>query len=378
MESEPKPFTQISQGKNKHTKTEENPIKTHMNEEIKSTLNKVKQSRNISLEQLKLLLEINDDEGVRFMREEAVKVCQKTYGKQVFIRGLIEFTNFCKNDCYYCGIRRNNSHADRYRLTKEQMLDCCANGYELGFRTFVLQGGEDGYFTDDKICDLVSAIKEKYPDCAVTLSIGEKSKESYKRYFDAGADRYLLRHETADEAHYKKLHPEEMSLAHRKQCLWDLKEIGYQVGCGFMVGSPGQTVETLYEDLQFIRELQPHMVGIGPFISQKDTPFADKASGTMEQTLKLLAIIRLIQPHVLLPATTALGTIHPKGRELGILSGANVVMPNLSPVNVREKYKLYDNKICTGDEAAECRYCMENRMKSIGYEVVVSRGDYIE
>lgn len=378
MESEPKPFTQISQGKNKHTKTEENPIKTHMNEEIKSTINKVKQSRNISLEQLKLLLETNDDESIRFMREEAVKVCQKTYGNQVFIRGLIEFTNFCKNDCYYCGIRRSNSQADRYRLTKEQMLDCCASGYELGFRTFVLQGGEDGYFTDDKICDLVSAIKEKYPDCAVTLSIGEKSKESYKCYFDAGADRYLLRHETADEAHYKKLHPEEMSLAHRKQCLWDLKEIGYQVGCGFMVGSPGQTVETLYEDLQFIRELQPHMVGIGPFISQKDTPFADKASGTMEQTLKLLAIIRLIQPHVLLPATTALGTIHPKGRELGILSGANVVMPNLSPVNVREKYKLYDNKICTGDEAAECRYCMENRMKSIGYEVAVSRGDYIE
>ena len=378
MESEPKPFTQISQGKNKHTKTEENPIKTHMNEEIKSTINKVKQSRNISLEQFKLLLETNDDESIRFMREEAVKVCQKTYGNQVFIRGLIEFTNFCKNDCYYCGIRRSNSHADRYRLTKEQMLDCCANGYELGFRTFVLQGGEDGYFTDDKICDLVSVIKEKYPDCAVTLSIGEKSKESYKRYFDAGADRYLLRHETADEAHYKKLHPEEMSLSHRKQCLWDLKEIGYQVGCGFMVGSPGQTVETLYEDLQFIRELQPHMVGIGPFVSQKDTPFADKASGTMEQTLKLLAIIRLIQPHVLLPATTALGTIHPKGRELGILSGANVVMPNLSPVNVREKYKIYDNKICTGDEAAECRYCMENRMKSIGYEVAVSRGDYIE
>ena len=378
MESEPKPFTQISQGKNKHTKIEENPIKTHMNEEIKSTINKVKQSRNISLEQLKLLLETNDDESIRFMREEAVKVCQKTYGNQVFIRGLIEFTNFCKNDCYYCGIRRSNSHADRYRLTKEQMLDCCASGYELGFRTFVLQGGEDGYFTDDKICDLVSVIKEKYPDCAVTLSIGEKSKESYKRYFDAGADRYLLRHETADEAHYKKLHPEEMSLSHRKQCLWDLKEIGYQVGCGFMVGSPGQTVETLYEDLQFIRELQPHMVGIGPFVSQKDTPFADKASGTMEQTLKLLAIIRLIQPHVLLPATTALGTIHPKGRELGILSGANVVMPNLSPVNVREKYKLYDNKICTGDEAAECRYCMENRMKSIGYEVAVSRGDYIE
>lgn len=287
MESEPKPFTQISQEKNKHTKIEEKPIKTNMNEEIKSTINKVKQSRNISLEQLKLLLEINDDEGVRFICGEAVKVCQKTYGNQVLIRGLIEFTNFCKNDCYYCGIRRSNSQADRYRLTKEQMLDCCASGYELGFRTFVLQGGEDGYFTDDKICDVVRAIKEKYPDCAVTLSIGEKSKESYKRYFDAGADRYLLRHETADEAHYKKLHPEEMSLAHRKQCLWDLKEIGYQVGCGFMVGSPGQTVETLYEDLQFIRELQPHMVGIGPFISQKDTPFADQSVGNDGTDVKI-------------------------------------------------------------------------------------------
>ena len=254
-------------------------------------------------------------------------------------------------------------------------------GHPKPFNLKYIGIGNEDLITDifeERFTMIFNAIKEKYPDCAVTLSIGEKSKESYKRYFDAGADRYLLRHETADEAHYKKLHPEEMSLAHRKQCLWDLKEIGYQVGCGFMVGSPGQTVETLYEDLQFIRELQPHMVGIGPFISQKDTPFADKASGTMEQTLKLLAIIRLIHPHVLLPATTALGTIHPKGRELGILSGANVVMPNLSPVNVREKYKLYDNKICTGNEAAECRYCMENRMKSIGYEVAVSRGDYIE
>lgn len=274
----------------------------------------------------------------------------------------------------YC---HGNHNAQRYRLSDEQIFECCDTGYELGFRTFVLQGGEDPYYTDDKVCLIVNEIKTRHPDCAVTLSIGEKTKESYQKFFDAGADRYLLRHETADEGHYRKLHPVEMSLENRKQCLRDLKDIGYQVGCGFMVGSPGQTTETLYEDLRFIKDLQPHMTGIGPFISQKDTPFANEPSGTMEMTLRLLSIIRLIHPHVLLPATTALGTIHPQGREMGILSGANVVMPNLSPVDVRDKYKLYDNKICTGDEAAECRHCMSNRMKSIGYEVVVSRGDFV-
>ena len=340
-------------------------------------IQEIKCRRDISIEQLEYLLTTENKDCLEMLREEAVQTAQKIYGNQVFIRGLIEFTNYCKNDCYYCGIRRSNHCADRYRLTKEEILSCTDIGYELGFRTFVLQGGEDPYFTDARICELVSEIRQKHPDCAITLSIGEKSKESYQRYFDAGADRYLLRHETANGAHYRRLHPDELSLEHRKQCLWDLKEIGYQVGCGFMVGSPGQTTGTLYEDLQFIRELMPHMVGIGPFIPQKDTPFAREQAGTMEQTLRLLSIIRLIHPHVLLPATTALGTIHPKGRELGIQSGANVVMPNLSPVDVRDKYKLYDNKICTGDEAAECRFCMENRMKSIGYQVVVSRGDYI-
>lgn len=340
-------------------------------------IQEIKCRRDISIEQLEYLLTTENKDCLEMLREEAAQTAQKIYGNQVFIRGLIEFTNYCKNDCYYCGIRRSNHCADRYRLTKEEILSCTDTGYELGFRTFVLQGGEDPYFTDERICELVSEIRQKHPDCAITLSIGEKSKESYQRYFDAGADRYLLRHETANGAHYRRLHPDELSLEHRKQCLWDLKEIGYQVGCGFMVGSPGQTTETLYEDLQFIRKLMPHMVGIGPFIPQKDTPFAREPAGTMEQTLRLLSIIRLIHPHVLLPATTALGTIHPKGRELGIQSGANVVMPNLSPVDVRDKYKLYDNKICTGDEAAECRFCMENRMKSIGYQVVVSRGDYI-
>ena len=327
-------------------------------------------------EYMELLGSYQDKETVVCLGQEAARLREKYYGNKVYMRGLIEFTNFCKNNCYYCGIRRDNKNASRYRLTEEEILDCCKNGYELGFRTFVLQGGEDPYFTDEKIVDIVKKIRNSYPDCAITLSIGEKTKESYRLYKEAGADRYLLRHETADEAHYKKLHPAEMSYQNRMRCLRDLKEIGYQTGCGFMVGSPYQTVDTLWEDLQFIRRLKPQMVGIGPFIPQKDTPFGTETAGTMEMTLRLLSIIRLIHPHVLLPATTALGTIHPKGRELGILAGANVVMPNLSPVAVREKYKKYDNKICTGDEAAECRFCMQKRMESIGYQVAVNRGDF--
>lgn len=339
-------------------------------------IDQIKNEQTIQREQLQTLLATTDEHAINYLRDTARKVADDIYGKQVFIRGLIEFTNYCKNDCIYCGIRRSNPNAQRYRLTEEEILSCCANGYELGFRTFVLQGGEDPYFSDERICDIVAKIKQDYPDCAVTLSIGEKDKASYQAFYDAGADRYLLRHETADKTHYQSLHPAEMSFQHRIQCLYDLKEIGYQVGCGFMVGSPGQTVDTLYEDLMFIKKLQPHMVGIGPFIPQKDTPFGQEPAGTMEQTLRLLSIIRLIHPHVLLPSTTALGTIHPLGREKGIQAGANVVMPNLSPVAVREKYKLYDNKICTGDEAAECRHCMAKRMESVGYQVVVSRGDF--
>ncbi len=339
-------------------------------------ITQIRENQSISREQFEMLMTCEDAQVIDFLHQQAREVADGIYENKVYIRGLIEFTNYCKNDCLYCGIRRSNAKANRYRLTKEEILDCCKVGYELGFRTFVLQGGEDPYFTDDRICEIVSAIRTTYPDCAITLSIGEKEKESYERYYKAGANRYLLRHETADEAHYQYLHPKELSLAHRKQCLWDLKEIGYQVGCGFMVGSPHQTKDTLYEDLMFIKELQPHMVGIGPFIPQQDTPFAKETAGTMEETLRLLSIIRLIHPHVLLPATTALGTIHPLGREKGIQAGANVVMPNLSPVEVRDKYKLYDNKICTGDEAAECRFCMQRRMESIGYEVVTDRGDF--
>ncbi len=305
----------------------------------------------------------------------AKKIREEHFGNHIYVRGLIEFTNYCKNDCYYCGIRRSNRNAERYRLTMEQILECTDTGYELGFRTFVLQGGEDGYYTDERLEEIIKAIKEKHPDCALTLSLGERSRKSYELFYQAGADRYLLRHETAEEGHYQRLHPEEMSYQHRMNCLRELKDIGYQVGCGFMVGSPGQTEETLAEDMLFIQGFQPHMVGIGPFVPHHETPFGREPGGTVEDTLYLLSLIRILKPTVLLPATTALGTIDPRGREKGILAGANVVMPNLSPTNVRKKYELYDNKICTGDEAAECRSCLSNRMKTIGCELVTYRGD---
>lgn len=342
----------------------------------KELFNKLYQDRQLTEAEYKELLELHTDKEIAEYGFELARKRQKeTFGNEVYTRGLIEISNYCKNDCIYCGIRRSNQNAERYRLSEEEILSCCESGYALGFRTFVLQGGEDGYYTDDLLEDLLHKIKAAYPDCAITLSLGERSRESYERLYTAGADRYLLRHETANEAHYGKLHPAEMSLKNRKQCLYTLKEIGYQVGCGIMVGSPYQTIDNLVEDLTFMKALNPHMVGIGPFIPQKDTPFGEMEPGSLEMTLFLLAIIRLMLPKVLLPATTALGTIHSRGRELGILAGGNVVMPNLSPVKVRKKYALYDNKICTGEEAAECRGCLGNRMESIGYKLVVSRGD---
>ena len=309
------------------------------------------------------------------LRVNADAVRREHYGDAVFLRGLIEFTNYCKNNCYYCGIRRDNREAARYRLSREEILSCCAEGYALGYRTFVLQGGEDPYYTDDRICEIVGAIRERYPDCAITLSIGEKPRESYQRYYDAGANRYLLRHETADPAHYARLHPADMSADNRKRCLFDLKEIGYQVGSGFMVGSPYQTTDNLIADLRFLQELQPDMIGIGPYITHSATPFADMPSGTAELTLRMLSILRLMFPYALLPSTTALGTIKSNGRELGLMHGANVVMPNLSPTAVRKKYEIYENKICTGEESAQCRRCLEMRVKSAGYRVVTDRGD---
>ncbi|HEX2947795.1 MAG TPA: [FeFe] hydrogenase H-cluster radical SAM maturase HydE [Clostridia bacterium] len=297
------------------------------------------------------------------------------YGNSVYFRGLIEFSSYCRNDCYYCGIRKSNRNAVRYRLTAEEILACCEEGRRLGFRTFVLQSGEDPYYTDDLMCRIIAGIRERFPECAITLSVGEKSRESYRKYFDAGADRYLLRHETADEEHYMRLHPEGMSLSHRKQCLYELKEIGYQIGAGFMVGSPGQTLDNLASDLIFLRGLKPHMIGIGPFIPHKDTVFADEKTPTKDLTLIMLSLLRLMLPKVLLPATTALGTVDPNGREDGLGAGANVVMPNLSPVAHRKDYSLYDNKICTGEEAAECLGCLTQRIRHAGFEPDFSRGD---
>ena len=324
------------------------------------------------------LIEGRTDEAAALLAEKAVAVRKAIYGNAVFTRGLIEISNICKNDCLYCGIRRSNAAVARYRLSEADILACADEGYGLGFRTFVLQGGEDGFFTDAVLAGIVSALKRRHPDCAVTLSMGERSRESYQRLFDAGADRYLLRHETADAAHYARLHPPGMDWENRMRCLRDLKAIGYQVGCGFMVGSPFQTARHLAKDLKFIEAFQPDMCGIGPFIPHHETPFRDRPAGTLELTLYLLSVLRLIHPPVLLPATTALGTIHPEGREKGILAGANVVMPNLSPVGVRKQYELYDNKICTGDESAQCRHCLEARMERIGYRLVVDRGDVVK
>lgn len=342
---------------------------------MKQLIDKLRQTQTLTKEEWTWVIQNRTPEISEYLFEQARDVRKEYYGKAVYIRGLIEFTNICKNDCYYCGIRKSNTNAQRYRLTKEEILECCMHGYGLGFRTFVLQGGEDGYFSDDRMVEIVAAIKAQHPDCAVTLSIGERSYDSYRKFYEAGAERFLLRHETYNKEHYGKLHPPVLSANDRQQCLWNLKKIGYQVGTGFMVGSPYQTAENLAEDMLFIKELNPQMVGIGPFIPHIDTKFADRKAGTLELTLYMLGLLRLMIPKALLPATTALGTIDPNGREMGILAGANVVMPNLSPVSVRKKYMLYNDKISTGDEAAESVENLKLRMKNIGYEVVVSRGD---
>lgn len=343
---------------------------------MKVIIDKLFEKSNLERNELLLLLNNLDDESEKYLLQKSHEIRMRHYDNKVFMRGLIEFTNYCKRNCLYCGIRSSNKLAERYRLSTEEILSACESGYRLGYRTFVLQGGEDEYFTDDRIVELVSKIKERFSECAVTLSIGEKNYESYKKYYDAGADRYLMRHETASKELYERLHPK-ASFENRIQCLWDLKDIGYQVGSGFMVGLPGQNNQDYVNDLLFLKKLNPHMVGIGPFIPHKDTPLSKEKGGTLKQTVLMVALTRLLLPDALIPATTALGSINPKGREEGIKAGANVVMPNLSPTSVRRKYSLYDGKICTGDEAAECRMCIEGRIKSVGFTLDMGRGDNI-
>ncbi len=346
-----------------------------MNEQMISLIDKLNVNHSLTLGEYAELIDGYDAEMAELLAKRARAVCEEVYGKEVFIRGLIEISNYCKNDCFYCGIRRSNKSCERYRLSREEILSCCKEGYALGFRTFVMQGGEDAFYTDEFLCDLIKEIKATYPDCAVTLSLGERGKESFGRLFEAGADRYLLRHETADEEHYASLHPTELTLVNRLQALRDLKEIGFQTGCGFMVGSLGQTTETIAKDLKWIEEFQPAMCGIGPFIPHHATQFAEAESGDVRLTCYLLSIIRLIRPNILLPATTALATLDEKGCEKGILAGANVVMPNLSPIHAKQKYELYDKKAYGGSEAAKNVEELKARMEAIGYRVVTDRGD---
>ncbi len=346
-----------------------------MNDKLISIIDKLCEQKTLTLEEYEYLIVNRHAESTQLLADRARAVRENVYGRDVFIRGLIEISNYCRNDCFYCGIRRSNKTCERYRLNQEEIITCCEEGYALGFRTFVMQGGEDAFYADEFLCDLIKQIKIKYPDCAVTLSLGERGKESFKRLYEAGADRYLLRHETADGEHYASLHPAELTLDSRLQALKDLKETGFQTGCGFMVGSPKQTPKTLAKDLKWIETFQPEMCGIGPFIPHHATPYAMETAGSVELTCFLLSVIRLIKPNILLPATTALATLDEKGTEKGILAGANVVMPNLSPVGAKQKYELYNNKAYGGTEAAENIRELKKRMEAIGYRVVTDRGD---
>lgn len=336
----------------------------------------LKESSNASFEEFMYILNNINDDNRQYLAIAASEIKEKYYKKEVYIRGIVEFSNYCKRNCKYCGIRRDNHNVNRYRLTHKEIINACTKGYKLGYRTFVLQGGEDLYFTDEKFIKIIKELKEKFPDAAITLSLGERSKESYQKLFNAGADRYLLRHETANEELYKSLH-ENMTFSTRKKCLYNLKEIGYQVGAGFMVGSPGQKKEHLVEDLMFLKELKPHMVGLGPYLTHDQTPLKGASNGSLIQSLVMLSLVRLILPDVLLPATTAMGTIDSYGREAGILAGCNVVMPNISPMEVRKKYELYENKICVDDQPEHCRHCIEGRVNKTGHKLNMSRGDNI-
>lgn len=343
---------------------------------MKIWVDKLRKEHFLRPDEYRALLMHYDEETLNYINAQAREVSLQQFGNKIYIRGLVEVSNCCRNNCYYCGIRKGNVHIERYRLTLESILSSCENGYQLGFRTFVLQGGEDPVMTDERIEEIVASIRQRFPDCAITLSLGEKTKEAYQRFYSAGANRYLLRHETFDRSHYYQLHPSEMSHERRMQCLRDLKEIGFQTGTGIMVGSPGQTIEHLLQDILFIQEFKPEMIGIGPFLPHKETPFAKEPSGTMEQTLLLLSIFRLMHPSALIPSTTALATLAPNGRERGILAGANVVMPNLSPCEERKKYELYNNKASLGAESAEGLLSLQKQLQTIGYEISKERGDY--
>ena len=315
-------------------------------------------------------------EELMYVTDKAREITNRNFGKSVYIRGLIEFTNICKNDCLYCGIRCSNGKVQRYRLTKEEILECCQNGYKLGMKTFVLQGGEDLFYKDDFYVELIREIKDRYKDCAVTLSVGEKEYMSYKLYKDAGADRYLLRHESATKEHYCKLHPESMSFDNRMRCLENLKALGFQTGCGIMTGSPFQTAENLVKDLIFMHNFNPQMVGVGPFIPCDNTPFEECKQGNPDDTIMMIALTRLLLPKALIPATTALSSTEKDGRIRGLNAGCNVVMINISPREDRSKYNLYNNKSVTAFDDAESISVIKKEIENAGFVFSNQRGDY--
>ena len=339
-------------------------------------IEKLNRERALSFDEWVRIFDSWDADDLGYAMDMAREIAVSRFGKKIYFRGIIEFTNVCRNNCYYCGIRAGNSNCVRYRLDEEDLLKCCADGYAHGFRTFVLQGGEDPYYTQDVMCGIVRRISEEYPDCAVTMSIGELDRDYYQALYDAGARRYLLRHETADAAHYALLHPASMRLESRMRCLKDLKEIGFQTGCGIMIGSPHQNARYLAEDMMFMEDFKPEMIGLGPFIPHKDTPFKDEAAGSVEKTLMVIALCRIMLHDALIPSTTALGTVEAEGRQKGVLAGCNVVMPNLSPMEVRKKYMLYDGKVGTDMSAEAGISALRAQMEEIGYEVVVARGDF--
>lgn len=345
---------------------------------IKQLIDKLCLKEPLSKEEFVTLIGLTKEDDFAYLCIKANQIKEETFGKYVYIRGLIEFTNYCKNDCYYCGIRCSNKKAQRYRLSFEDILASCDMGEQLGIQTYVLQGGEDPFFTDEKLIEIVQKIKEKYPHKAITLSVGERTDESYLKLKKNGVDRYLLRHETATKSHYEQLHPGNLTLENRLECLRKLKQAGFQTGAGFMVGSPFQNDEHLANDLLLLKELQPEMVGIGPFIHHNDTPFKDFSDGSVRKTVLMVALTRLLLPKALIPSTTALASLNQDGRKMALLSGANVVMPNLTPAGNRKKYLLYQNKISAGEETAECFHQLKEEIESIGLKMDLFRGDFPE
>ena len=342
---------------------------------MKSLVDKLRKEHELMPNEYLALLTMRDSQDVDYLISQAREVAQEHFGNDIYLRGLIELSNVCRNDCLYCGIRRSNSNVTRYTLTREQVMACCEQGYKIGFRTIVLQGGEWGEERSRWIAEIIRDIRAGWPDCAITLSLGEHPRKTYALWREAGADRYLLRHETHNERLYSLLHPKGMTIHHRLQCLDTLKELGYQVGAGIMVGAPFQTLRNIVEDIQYLVAFKPHMIGIGPFIPQHDTPFARFPAGSVDMTARLYAILRLALPQALIPSTTAIASLAPDGRLRGILAGANVVMPNLSPTDTRRLYALYDNKAALGAESAQGVKSLADELSTIGYHINWSRGD---